>query len=169
MGGSRAVDPVTVQVPLFDLAYTKVRDDLGEVESVVEDRIKAFAEVITGASSLQFVLSFFTEKPKDRSLIWQVISGGSKEKVYFERWRIPVTLVVAPGKTNGEFNTSKSVKNVMWFVVRKLSEKMEHLPSTCAALVYPFEIQFEKAKSGEASAWSPRSIASSIKSIPYIT
>ena len=179
MGGSRAIDALTVQAPVFDLAYAKVRDDSGEIDSVIEDRIKAFADIVSsstmagggGGGSLHFVLSFYTEKPKERSLLWQVISGVAKEKIYFERWRIPVQLLSSrpSSPSHQEVGASRSVNNVLWFVLRKLSEKMEHLPGTCATLVYPFDVIFEKSKTGETAAWSPRSIASSIKSIPYIT
>ena len=190
MGGARPIEPLTIHSPLFNLAYVKVRDDSGDLDAAVEDRIRAFADAIASSpGSYVLSLSFFTEKAKERNLLWQVISGStvSKEKLFFEKWRIPVSLLSSRpnspvagspgGPADAAATAAPSVKQILWFLVRKLSEKTEHLPATCATTVYPFEIAFDKVPrldlaSGSASSgtgWSPRSIASSIKSIPYIT
>jgi autophagy-related protein 101 len=170
VGGSKAVEPLTAHAPLFDISYARV--DAPEFESKAESKIKALAdgaESQQGSWPVHFVISFFTEKPSDNSkgIFWKVF-GNSPEKMFFERWKIPVSVVssrpASPSSSSNEGLASSQVKTIIWFILKKASEKMDHLPGTCASIIYPCDFSIEKS-----SSWSPRNLANSIKTIPYIT
>ena len=172
IGGNRPIDPITIKAPLFEVGYMKT--DSREVDALVEEKIKAFTEVAERSLETQILLNvgFFTEVARDAGLLWQVFSSKKTEKIYFERWRVPITVsprTRPPTATDEETSSRVSgqqVRSIMWFVLKKAGEKTDHLPLTSQTAIYPFDIAFERKGS---SAWSPRSIASSIKSIPYIT
>jgi len=170
IGGNRAVEPITVKSPQFDLAYAKI--EAPEVEAMAEAQIKALAEAAeaAGGSALTLVLAFYVESPTEGGLLWQVFSGKRSERLYFERWKIPVNLLTSRPSSPREMEDSMKssanvVKNAVWFVLRKVCEKMDHLPSSSPTPIYPVEIYIDKYR----EAWSPRSLASSIRSIPFLT
>ena len=185
IGGTRPIEPVTIRSQLFDVAYLKL--DVPELDAAVEERIRAFSESIeTHPPSLALVVSFYSEVVKDSGILWQVLSGKKTEKIYFERWRIPVKLVtessdastsansmspknkfgISPQQREGGSVAVSQVKAALWFVLRKVGEKMDHLPAAPVQWIYPVEVSFEKSKD---TPWSPRNFASSIKNIPYLT
>lgn len=174
IGGNRAVDPFTVRSPLFDLAYAKV--EAPEIDLQVEERIKAFGEAAEKAPGqpMMLLLSFYTETAKESGIFWQVFSAKKTEKVYFERWKLPINITQSRPVSAGDDDSVRSsavsasqVKSLLWFVLRKVGEKMDHLPPSSLTPIYLCDITYDKQKSD--SAWSPRSLASSIKSLPYIT
>ena len=166
IGGSRPIEPITMKAPLFEVGYMKIESP--EVDAQVEDRVKAFSEAAERSKDTQFtlVVGFYSEIPKDPGL-WQFFSSKKADKIYFEKWKIGIT--VTPQTRNddeGARMSAQQVRSIMWFILRKVAEKMDHLPMTSNTAIYPFEITFEKPKD---TAWSPRNFASSIKNIPYIT
>jgi len=170
IGGNRVVEPITVRAPQFDLAYAKIESP--EVDSLAEAQIKALAEAaeLSVGSSITLVIAFYVESPKEGGLLWQVFSGQRSERIYFERWKIPVNLQTSRPSSPREIEDSvrgsaTQVKNVVWFVLRKVCEKMEHLPVSSPSPIYPVEIYVDKYR----EPWSPRSLASSIKSIPFLS
>lgn len=170
IGGNRAVEPITVKSPQFDVAYAKIES--AEVDAQVEAQIKSLAETAEAAAgtALTLVLAFYLESPTEAGLLWQVLSGRRSERTYFERWKIPVNLQTSRPSSPREADfavkhSSSMVKNAVWFVLRKVCEKMDHLPSSSPTPIYPVEIYVDKFR----EAWSPRSLASSIKSIPFLT
>jgi hypothetical protein len=166
-----------------------------DFNGVIEHNIKEFCRKLETSSdgSLVFVLAFFVprQRPAARSF-WDLLSTPLDDKAVFEKWKFQIDL--ASNRTNSfdvaeaahaEREAIESAKNQirerMYYIIRKINDRMDHLPCPPSDQIpFHFDISYipsiPKAKSIPGSPqstpqmlWSPKSIAQSIRSIPFIT
>lgn len=183
IGGNVAVEPTTVRSKLIDIQYCKY-NSLLEDESL-EGKIREFAQKLesTSTQSLILVLAFYVPRHKSSKSLWDILSQPFDDKAVFERWKLQVNLPpksyvgvasVADDEQRLIESATSQVRDRIFFIIRKLTDRMDQLPPPPPDQVpYHFEITFAGSQSVPGSpvpmAWSPKSIAQSIRSIPFIT
>lgn len=149
IGGNAAREPKIRKSEILQLEYCHTDDELE----------------LTHYADKTLLVNFYLPRPKKTSL-WDILSQPFQEKAVFERWRIPVA--VAAGLEDEEEEVKEAREQVricIRTICKKMNEKIDHLPPPpMDRPTYHFEITC-----GEQAPWSPRSIAQSIKNIPFIT
>jgi hypothetical protein len=172
LGGDVAVEPVTIKSDLLGISYCRANHVGGpDIGQIVENKIREFASKIS--SSLTMVLALYVPRGGGGRSLWDMLSQPFDDKAVFERWKIQVDLTQGPTRTSDEEDvkaiTSAAVqtKERVFYIIKKVNERMEHLPAPPTDQPsYHFAISFEQTTQ---APWSPRSIAQSIRSIPFIT
>ena len=166
-----------------------------DFNGVIEHNIKEFCRKLETSNdgSLVFVLAFFVprQRPATRSF-WDLLSTPLDDKAVFEKWKFQIDL--ASNRTNS-FDVAEAanaereaiecaknqIRERMYYIIRKINDRMDHLPCPPSDQIpFHFDISYipsiPKAKSIPGSPqstpqmlWSPKSIAQSIRSIPFIT
>ena len=144
-----------------------------ELTLKLNSKINEFTRKLEGSNACEFVLSFYVPRQSHAKSLWDILSQPFDDKPVFERWRIPVILassfagVVSLGEEEERLieSAKTQVRDRMFFVLKKINERMDHLPPPPADQpVYHFEII-----DTSQGAWSPKNIAQSIRGIPFIT
>ena len=180
---------------LLGIDYCRMKE-LGtrtDFNGVIEHKIKEFCRKLetTDGGSLVFVLAFYVprQRPATRSL-WDLLSTPLDDKAVFERWKFQVDLtrrasIDVAQAVHSEKEAIESAKNQirerMYYITRKINDRMDHLPCPPSDQTpFHFDISYipsiPRVKSIPGSPqstpqmlWSPKSIAQSIRSIPFIT
>ncbi len=166
-----------------------------DFNGVIEHKIKEFCRKLEMSSegSLVFVLAFFVprQRPMNKSF-WDLLSTPLDDKAVFEKWKFQVDLCsrrtissdveeAFTNETEAIESAKHQIRERMYYIIRKINDRMDHLPSPPSDQTpYHVDISYipsiPKAKSIPGSPqttpqmlWSPKSIAQSIRSIPFIT
>ena len=142
-------------------------------------------------------LSFYVPRQTKKSL-WDLLSQPFDDKAVFERWKVQVDLTsagVASGTRSPHIMymdedeqrvidaASAQTKERVFHIIKRINERMDHLPAPPNdQLPYHFEISFtpsvrqgkgihslSSSPTSTPTMWSPKSIAQSIRNIPFIT
>ena len=164
-----------------------------DFNGVIEHKIKEFCRKLetTSDGSLVFVLAFFVprQRPAARSF-WDLLSTPLDDKAVFEKWKFQVDLArrasidvseVAEFEKEAIESARAQIRERMYYIIRKINDRMDHLPCPPSDQIpFHFDISYipsiPRGKSIPGSPqstpqmlWSPKSIAQSIRSIPFIT
>lgn len=191
IGGDVPIEPESVKSEILGVSYCRANQsgsgpDLGQI---VENKLSDFIQKLETCESLILTLSFFLPRQGKRTL-WDLLSQPFDDKAVFERWKIQVDLVDKSSATPigkcleaEEFRLIESAavqtKERVFYIIKRINERMDHLPAPpLEQSAYHFDIAFS-ASSGKSSyassptstssIWSPKAIAQSIRSIPFIT
>lgn len=197
IGDANLVECVEDRSELLGLEYCRIKE-VGmktDFNGVVEHRIKEFCRKLETShdGSMIFVLAFYVprQRPASRSF-WDLLSTPLDDKAVFEKWKFQIDLTSGRGmlldaneaenaeQESIEFARSQ-IRERMYYIIRKINDRMDHLPVPPADQIpYHFDVTYipsiPKANSIPGSPqsapqmlWSPKSIAQSIRSIPFIT
>ena len=196
IGGDIPVEPITVKSEILGITYCRSG---GDFANIVETRIRDFAQKLESSSSqsMLLTLSFYVPRQTKKSL-WDLLSQPSDDKAVFERWKVQVDLTsagVASGTRSPHIMymdedeqrvidaASAQTKERVFHIIKRINERMDHLPAPPNdQLPYHFEISFtpsvrqgkgihslSSSPTSTPTMWSPKSIAQSIRNIPFIT
>jgi hypothetical protein len=184
---------ITEKAETLGIQYCRFeeRRESTDYVGIIEYKIFEFCRKIENSKQLEFVISFHVPKKRQQqpaSFLWNILSTPFDDKAVFEKWRIPVRIASpsAPHQVQNvqyreEAEIASSRKQIidrMFDIIRKINDRMDHLPPPPTdQIVYNFDIHYSPYnKAGRDTAgppgspiWSPRSIAQSIRSIPFIT
>ncbi len=173
-----AVDPVTFKSELLGISYCRANHVGGpDIGQLVENKIRDFSHRVSEVGSLVLVLSFFVPRnvPKSKKTLWDILSQPFDDKAVFERWKIQIDIVPCQRCCDDEdvraiASAASQTKDRVFYIIKRLNERMDHLPAPPTnQQSYHFDISFEPSSSAPPSMWSPKAIAQSIRSIPFIT
>ena len=182
LGGDVAVEPVTFKSELLGISYCRANHVGGpDIGQLVENKVREFTQKISdqNGGSLILVLSLFVPRSAptgSRKTLWDILSQPFDDKAVFERWKIQIDITGSSGCSDEAdvrsiASAASQTKDRVFYIIKKLNERMDHLPPPPSNQAsYHFEIGFEVSSSTTApSMWSPKAIAQSIRSIPFIT
>jgi hypothetical protein len=136
------------------------RSELHAVEKALKDflvRLEATPDL-----SLALVVSFYTQRQRKAKSLWELFSSPFDDRAVFETWKLQVDV-----KEDSECAVTHAVSQTrerMQYILKQLNKKTSHLPTDPSQ--YRFDFTFSQPVTG---GWSPRNIAQSIRSIPFIT
>ena len=186
IGGDVPVEPVTIKSETLGLSYCRANHASGpDMGQVIENKIREFSSHLETSDSLCLVLSFFVPRHGKKSL-WDILSQPFDDRAVFERWKIQVDVTRAespsysPDEMRSIESASMQTKDRVFYIIKRVNERMDHLPPPPNDQPsYHFDISFapctRSARGSQLSSpttpsmWSPKSIAQSIRSIPFIT
>ena len=184
LGGEVAVEPATFRSELLGISYCRANHagDTGpDIGQIVENKIREFALKLQDVGSLTLVLALYVPRHSaaNRKTLWDILSQPFDDKAVFERWKIPID-IVPHGKSDSDdvraiVSAASQTKDRVFHIIKRVNERSDHLPPPPVDQPwYHFEISFEpsaapRANGAPASMWSPKAIAQSIRSIPFIT
>ena len=198
IGGDVPVDPVTVYSKVLSIKYCKFNETgMTDFSGIVEQKLKDFTRRLEMNHSMILMISFFVPRQRQSKSFWDILSTPIDDKAIFERWKIQVDLpeissgassprIVAEEEQKFVESASLQIRERMMFIVRKICDRMDHLPPPPSDQIpYHFDITYvpsvPKSKSASPHSpnssgtvtpqlmWSPKSLAQSIRSIPFIT
>lgn len=186
IGGDLAVDPVLVRSDILGITYCRCS---AEYNAVIESKIREFSQKLESSSdqALILVMSLYTPRQSKKSL-WDILSQPFDDKAVFEKWKIQIDFGRSTASRSIDEEESKAIeqaavqtKERVFFIIKRINERMDHLPSPpTEQTTYHFDISFANATrsgsssllsspTGTSAVWSPKIIAQSIRSIPFIT
>lgn len=182
IGGDVPVEPVTIKSETLGLSYCRANHVSGpDLGQAIENKIREFSARLESNDSLCLILSLFVPRHGKKSL-WDILSQPFDDRAVFERWKIQVdvTRFDSADEARAVEAASAQTKERVFFIIKRVNERMDHLPPPPNDQPsYHFDISFSastrSARGSQVSSpatpsmWSPKSIAQSIRSIPFIT
>jgi autophagy-related protein 101 len=178
LGGDVAVEPVTFKSEVLGISYCRANHVGGpDIGQLVENKIREFSHKLSDAGSLVLVLSLYVPRQVagSRKTLWDILSQPFDDKAVFERWKIQIDVVISKQSSDDEdvraiASAASQTKDRVFYIIKRLNERMDHLPPPPTNQAsYHFDISFEASTVAPPSMWSPKAIAQSIRSIPFIT
>ena len=113
----------------------------------------------------------FYEKKSEKKSFWSM--GPKDEKVYWERWILPLTVCSAPsGKSQAERDATASARyarllECLLYLVSSINEKRDHIPvkNLPTPLYFSFELSFTFGDKADES-WGLSTIKRMLKQGP---
>jgi hypothetical protein len=180
LGGEVAVEPATFKSELLGISYCRANHagDTGpDIGQIVENKIREFALKLQDSGSLTLVLAFYVPRHSaaSRKTLWDILSQPFDDRAVFERWKIQIDTRSDADDARAITSAASQTKDRVFHIIKRVNERSDHLPPPPADQPwYHFEISFEPSAAVRAngvppSMWSPKAIAQSIRSIPFIT
>eukprot|EP00299_Pterocystis_sp_00344_P018600 c9282_g1_i1.p1 GENE.c9282_g1_i1~~c9282_g1_i1.p1 ORF type:complete len:180 (-),score=21.77 c9282_g1_i1:74-613(-) len=133
-----AFAPEDSDSPLFDLNFVRCSDKL--IINTIEEKADAFSKALERSQKGQVVLGFFQKQAKSS---WSIYP--KEERVYWEQWSFPFTVVPSPVDLNERHRrkllVEKMLMDRMMFIIRRVNEFQDHVPPV-AGDCFPFDISF---------------------------
>jgi len=132
---------------------TYVRIDDTTIVRHVESTLEKFAQSLEkGETNGIITLSFYVKQLKKGWLTTK------EEKIYWERWLIPISLYKEKAKSQTERDrrqqkTQQQLRERLMYIVEMANKKREHLPPASKHVVcFPYELTFGNG-SDKGSSW----------------
>lgn len=188
IGGDVPVEPESVKSEILGVSYCRANQSGSgpDLAQIVENKLGEFTQKLESSESLMLTLAFYLPRQGKRTL-WDLLSQPFDDKAVFERWKIQVDTdrTSSLGWVDAEEirlieSAAFQTKDRVFYIIKRINERMDHLPPPPQdQMAYHFDISFScsvKAAASHASSpassssmWSPKAIAQSIRSIPFIT